>query len=267
MDIIITPNMIPHHKVAKYSFKNFDSLKETGGAPSRPHANPAPSSPVAGFSDEEKAAIAAIQARQVEEGDSLDALIGKIDDLSANIVKLQARLERQEEEFAVKIEEEKERSFEEGKKAGQKEERAAFEGELNALKEQFTESFSKFDAVVAEFGNHAASLDKELSSIAVEIAGEVIAKEVSESSSKIAFALASALLGEIKGANKVTIRVSPDDARELSAKFAGEGNVAIVPDKAIAKGGVVIFSDAGNMDAQIQNRFAAIKKSILESGN
>jgi flagellar assembly protein FliH len=260
--------MISSHKVAKYNFKNFDSSKNAAeaGASVRPHANAAPLSP-AGFSDEEKSAIAAIQARQAEEEDSLDALVGKIDDLSASIVKLQTRLERQEEEFAAKIKEERERSFEDGRKAGQKEERAAFEGELNALREQFAESFSKFDTAISEFGNHAASLDKELSSIAVEIAGEVIAKEVGENSAKIASALASALLGELRGANKVTIRVSPDDARELNTKFAGEGGVTIVPDKAIAKGGVVIFSDAGNMDAQIQNRFAAIRKSILESGN
>ena len=41
-------------------------------------------------------------------------------------------------------------------------------------------------------------------------------------------------------------------------------NVEIVEDDAVKEGGVVILSDVGNIDAQILQRFKAIKEAILE---
>jgi len=47
--------------------------------------------------------------------------------------------------------------------------------------------------------------------------------------------------------------------------FEGEERIKIQPDKAIAKGGVVIISDNGNLDGTILSRFQTLKKSILEN--
>ena len=90
---------------------------------------------------------------------------------------------------------------------------------------------------------------------------EVIQKEISEDSKEIALNLAKALMDDIKDATKITIKVNPKDVKYLKENLQ---NVEIVEDDAVKEGGVVILSDVGNIDAQILQRFKAIKEAILE---
>ncbi|MDR3347884.1 MAG: hypothetical protein LBN32_04645 [Helicobacteraceae bacterium] len=271
MEIIITPDRLNAHRIAKYEFKNFDgtrvSTKEKTSFVSAPKTQSAAASPVlGGFSAEEKETLVMIDKKLSTESGMMADMLKKIEEFGDHIVKLQLRLEKQEDEFAKRLADERANAFEEGKTAGENEAKNAMLSDVQAQKDQLLESIDKLDKTIEEFGSHAASLEKELSSIAVEIANEVIGVEAGENSAKIAAALASSLLNEIKEAQKITIRVSPDDIDEIKARFADDTRIAFAADKAINKGGVVILSDAGNIDAQLHSRFMAIKKSILEGG-
>ncbi len=103
---------------------------------------------------------------------------------------------------------------------------------------------------------------KELISVALDIAKEVIQKEVSEHSEEIAYNLAKALMEDIKEATEIQIKANPKDAKYLKKKNLN--NVEILEDDAVKEGGVVIISDIGNIDAEIFQRFKAIKEAILE---
>ena len=285
MEIIITPDRVKNHKVAKYAFKNFDAqrmdrdnvlppasasvsmLHSSTPAQSAQPSEGAATASAAALSQEERETLSAIRSRQAEESGMVQNLVKKVEEFGDNVIKLQMRLEKQEDEFEKRLEEEKKRAFEEGKKAGENEAQNRLQGEVQSLKGQLESSLKRVDEALERFEKHAASLEKELSSVAVEIAGEVIKREVGENGTKIAQSLAKALLEEIKEAMKITLRTHPDHAAELSESLGSDGRVQVVADKAVAPGGVVITSDAGNIDAQIHNRFLAVKKSILEGGH
>lgn len=262
MDIIITPDRIKEHKVARYSFKNFDNLVVTNEP--KPIDLIEKQQPVETAQKDEL--LEAIKARQAEDGGMVADLVKKVEEFGGSVIKLQMQLESQEREFKARLEEEKKRAYEDGLKAGEKGVENRLVDEIEAHKAQMIDSITKLDSQIEKVGSYAASLEKELSSIAVEIASEVIAKEVREDGAKVAELLAKELLKEVKEANAITIKIHPELASDLSKKFASESNIKVVADRAVAYGGVVLLSDAGNIDAQIQNRFLAVKNGILAGG-
>ena len=287
-EIIITPERVQYHKVAKYSFKNFDGLRgnrdqvvqpaaalitdpkfhpsaapQSSGEPSS-YTPPANTQSGGMLSDEDRQSLAQIRDRQAEESGMVHQLVKKVEDFSDNIVKLQIRLEKQEDEFAVRIEEAKKHAYEEGLREGQKQAANELTAQIEAQKEQFSDSLKKLEEALGQFEQSAGSLEKELSSIALEIAHEVIAKEVKEGGDEIALKLAQSLMGQVKEAMKVQIKVHPEHAAALQGAFRDDERIKIVPDRAVSMGGVVILSDAGNINGEIHHRFLAVKKSILE---
>jgi len=53
----------------------------------------------------------------------------------------------------------------------------------------------------------------------------------------------------------------------VSKKLEPDEKIKLVPDSAIKAGGVVISSDVGNIEAEIKERFNAIKNNILKVNN
>jgi flagellar assembly protein FliH len=297
-EIIITPERVQYHKVAKYSFRNFDHRRGEREQVVQPAAafisdsRPRPAMPAAqnsqqpeasqgpqesrptesrsrgessgALSEADRQAITAIRDRQAEESGMVQQLVKKVEDFSDNIVKLQMRLEKQEEDFQARLEEAKKHAYEEGQREGQKQTASELTAQIEAQKEQFTDSVKKLDQALAEFEQSAGSLEKELSSIAMEIAHEVIAKEVSKEGDEISLKLAQSLMAQVKEAMKIQLKVHPEHASTLQNAFNGDERIKVVPDRAVSPGGVVIMSDAGNINGEIQHRFNAVKKSILE---
>jgi flagellar assembly protein FliH len=75
--------------------------------------------------------------------------------------------------------------------------------------------------------------------------------------------LTKELLNDIKEATQIEIKVNPLDYDYVKDNLNLE-KVKITPDNAISIGGVVILSDAGNIEAEIHKRFENIKKHILK---
>ena len=67
----------------------------------------------------------------------------------------------------------------------------------------------------------------------------------------------------MQGASKIVLKVNPKDHSVLSQHYEKLENITVVSDKAISEGGVVVMSDAGNVDAQIEKRFERVKKAAL----
>jgi len=191
----------------------------------------------------------------------IEKLLGKIGELSNNIVKIQEEFKNQLNECKKEIEIQKQRAFEEGYQRGKQEVSLEFNKILEEKLKLLESSIQKIDSINEVFEEKILSLEKELVSIALDIAKEVIQKEVNENSKEIAYNLAKALMEDIKDATHITIKVNPKDASYLKEKLK---NVKIVEDEAVKEGGVVIISDIGNIDAEIKQRFKTIKEAILE---
>jgi flagellar assembly protein FliH len=156
---------------------------------------------------------------------------------------------------------EKEKAFKEGYESAIKELEEKYSGEIKALKSLFEDSLQKLSELNKIFEKKIEEVEKDLISIALDIAYQVIQKEVSDNSKEVAKALATSLMEELKDAKKVTIKVNPKDAEALKDI---EG-IEIIPDEAVKEGGIVINSDVGNIDAQIEERFKSIKEAILKN--
>ncbi len=243
------------HIINQYAFKNFDDNiydcvpKEETEYSEKPDAI-----------NENKDVQNNINSSQNSE--IIEKLLEKIEELSNNIVNIQTNFEHQMNECKKQIEIEKTKAFEEGYSKGKAEADANISKELEGKIQLLEQSIKKVDSINEQFEEKILSIEKELVSVALDIAKEVIQKEVSENSKEIAHNLAKALMDDIKDATKIQIKVNPKDAKYL--KEQDFKNVEIIEDEAVKEGGVVIISDIGNIDAQILQRFKAVKEAILE---
>jgi len=191
----------------------------------------------------------------------IEKLLLRIEELSQNIASAQQKFDIQIKECHSKIESEKQIAFENGFKQGMEKGKKECEEQFNEKILSLEESIKKIDKINEIFEDKILSVEKELISVALDIAKEVIQKEISKDSQEVAYNLAKSLMEDIKEATKIKIKVNPKDAKYLKDKFE---NVEIIPDSAVKEGGVVIISDLGNIDAEVMERFNNIKEAITE---
>ena len=192
----------------------------------------------------------------------VEELLKKTDELSSNIIKLQMQIENQESEFAKRLEAEIVRAKEDGKNEGIAQTNAANEAKIKELEAKFSASAAKLDEQYAKFDEFLKKSEEELGQTAIKIAKEVIEKEVSSASSQIAHHLANSLIKELSDIKNIEIRVNPEDSDYLKEQFSKNERVKVSADDAISKGGVVIISEGGNIDATMQTRLEKLKMLV-----
>ncbi|WP_103648321.1 flagellar assembly protein FliH [Campylobacter concisus] len=202
------------------------------------------------------------QMQQGGESSFVEELLKKTDELSSNIIKLQMQIENQESEFAKRLEAEISRAKEDGKNEGIAQTNAANEARINELEARFSASATKLDEQYVKFDEFLKKIEEELGQTAIKIAKEVIDKEISTSSNQIAHHLASSLIKELSNVKNIEIRVNPEDSEYIKEQFSKNEHVKISADDAISKGGVVIISDGGNIDATMQTRLEKLKMLV-----
>ncbi|QPH84942.1 flagellar assembly protein FliH [Campylobacter concisus] len=202
------------------------------------------------------------QIQQAGESSFIEELLKKTDELSSNIIKLQMQIENQESEFAKRLEAEISRAKEDGKSEGIAQTNAANEARINELEARFSASAAKLDEQYVKFDEFLKKIEEELGQTAIKIAKEVIDKEISTSSNQIAHHLASSLIKELSNVKNIEIRVNPEDSEYIKEQFSKNEHVKISADDAISKGGVVIISDGGNIDATMQTRLEKLKMLV-----
>lgn len=195
----------------------------------------------------------------------VEELLGKVDILNSSLQTMQEQFVKQQEEFEKRITEEAKRSSEAGYQKGYNECKSALEKEIEALKESYITSIEELKNSSNEFKSSIEKVEKELAFVAIDIAKEVIATDVSKESEQIALNLANALIANLQDATKIVLKLNPSDFKAVNESLQGDERVTIKPDKAIAKGGVVIVSDSGSIDGTITARFENIKKNILKN--
>ena len=202
------------------------------------------------------------QMQQTGESSFVEELLKKTDELSSNIIKLQMQIENQESEFAKRLETEISRAKEDGKNEGIAQANAANEARINELEARFSASAAKLEEQYVKFDEFLKKIEEELGQTAIKIAKEVIDKEISTSSNQIAHHLASSLIKELSNVKNIEIRVNPEDSEYIKEQFSKNEHVKISADDAISKGGVVIISDGGNIDATMQTRLEKLKMLV-----
>jgi flagellar assembly protein FliH len=193
----------------------------------------------------------------------IESLMQKTDEMSSNFIKLQMKLESKEEEYELSLIKAKEDAFAEGIEVGVSKALSNSELQLNSKIEMFGDSICKIEASAKEFESALEAIKADLIRAAIDIAHEVVQVELSESSNEIAKILSDELLNDLKGASKVTLKVNPKNHGALSEHVGKQEHISIISDSAVSKGGVIVISDAGNIDAQISKRFQRVKRMAL----
>ncbi|MFT7859548.1 MAG: flagellar assembly protein FliH [Sulfurimonas sp.] len=261
MATVITSDSVEKHNINKYNFKviAFGSHDEDAGSEDeKRETQPAENEPKLANEKVDSSALS-----NSSKDTLIESLMKKTDEMSSNFIKLQMKLEAKEEEFAGQLQKAKEQAYQEGLEAGVKNTSQELEKNVQNSVELYGASIKKLEDAASEFQTSMESLKNELLVAATDIAQEVIKVEISENSNEIAKVLSDELIKDLQGASKITLKVNPKDHSVVSQHLGQLENVTVISDAAISEGGVVLLSDAGNIDAQIQKRFERVKKAAL----
>lgn len=260
---VITPGEVKNHTINKYDFRGIQDITKN---PQSNSGGATLSQTSGDISSESYDSLpTSIDSKKLIE--ITEAVLKKAEELSANLKSVEAELKEQKVQFQSQLEETKKRSYEDGFKAGVDETNSKFSTEIEEIKKRAVDGINSLEVSVEESHKMLDNLEKELSSIALDIAKEVILVEVSKNSQNIAKELAEALMKNIKEATKITLKVNPEDIKFLEENLTKDEKIKIESNSAIAKGGIIIVSDIGNIDGSVMTRFSNIKTSIQEARN
>jgi len=105
-------------------------------------------------------------------------------------------------------------------------------------------------------------MESKLLKTSIAIAQKIIAIEIGENSTKIAKETISHLLDKIKHASKIQIHLNPKDYEILKNELNLENHIELIEDINVTAGGVVIASDLGNFDGNIEAKVNSMLESL-----
>ena len=114
----------------------------------------------------------------------------------------------------------------------------------------------------AFFEQATFQMETKLLKTSISIAQKIISIEVGENSSKIAKQTISHVLDKIKTASKVQIHLNPKDYEVLKGQLNLESFIELKSDANVTVGGVVIASDLGNFDGNIESKVSSMLDSL-----
>jgi flagellar assembly protein FliH len=125
---------------------------------------------------------------------------------------------------------------------------------INAIKE--LKQYASF------FEQATFALESKILKTSISIAKKIISIELGENSSKIAKETITNILAKIKSASKITIHLNPKDYVVLKHDLQLQPFIILNEDPNVTAGGVVIASDLGNFDGNIEAKIASMTESL-----
>ncbi len=105
-------------------------------------------------------------------------------------------------------------------------------------------------------------LETKILKTSMSIAKKIIGVEIGEQSANIAKVTIENILNKIKTASKITIHLNPKDYLVLKNELNLESFIQVQEDPNVTAGGVVIASDLGNFDGNIEAKVQTILESL-----
>ncbi len=212
------------------------------------------------------------EEQQEDQQGIIEDLKKEILSLKNDVKKLQdekAEIEKELSDEKGKIENEttalKDESFEQGRIEGLNEAEKNFQNDHENSKTQFINSITSLDEQTIKVKDLFETSEKELRDVAIIIAEKIIKKEISDDSANVAMQIANSFIQTLKDATHITLKVNPKDYYEIKESIKEE-NIKIEPHDAISRGGVIIFSDAGNIDGNVSTRIEKAIELIKKEG-
>ena len=176
---------------------------------------------------------------------------------------IQERVKSFEERYQTEREAAYRAGFEDGRKQGIKLGRAEAKEVIDSFAGAVDVILERQKALVQE--NEAA-----LVNLAVEVARRIVGAAAETRREPVLLA-ASDCLGYLRDRTRITVKVNPQELewvkearKEWLEAVEGIGTLTVQADPEIARGGCVVETDAGDVDARIEERLAMLHAALLE---
>ncbi len=130
------------------------------------------------------------------------------------------------------------------------------------LDKQVVEAIKDLKNYSAFFEQATFQLESKILKTSMAIAKKIISIEVGENSSLIAKETIRNLLTKVKTASKIQIHLNPKDYIMLKGQLKLNSLIELHEDVNVALGGVVIASDLGNFDGNIEAKVNSMLESL-----
>ena len=167
-----------------------------------------------------------------------------------------------EESVSKKLQIEYERGFNEGYARGAEETESRYVEILDEKNQEFYSILKAFEEKIEEYEN---SFSEIVIKLAGRIAKKIIKREVE--SEPIIKEIIDDALSQVIAADKIIIRVNPDDydlleSEENHHKEIRFNKIKFESDASIEKGGCIVETEIGNVDARISSQITEITKKL-----
>jgi flagellar assembly protein FliH len=115
-----------------------------------------------------------------------------------------------------------------------------------------------------------AEAEREVVKLAIEIAKKIVYREI-QADREIIQALVKVALSHVAGKSAVTVHLHPTDytyvlehREELTEGDSG-CEVVLLADKSIARGGCLVQTECGDIDARIEERFREVERGFFDN--
>ena len=127
---------------------------------------------------------------------------------------------------------------------------------------QVVQAIKDLKQYAAFFEQATFQLESKILKTSVSLAQKIIQIEIGENSTRIAKNAINTLLNKVKTASKITIHLNPKDYAILVNELRYESYIEIQEDANVTAGGVVIASDLGNFDGNIEAKVNSLIESL-----
>jgi flagellar assembly protein FliH len=130
------------------------------------------------------------------------------------------------------------------------------------LDAQLVQAMKDLKNYASFFEQAAFQMETKILKTSISIAQKVIGIEVGENSVNIAKQTIDSILSKIKNASRITIHLNPKDFVVLKSELTLEPFIILQEDSNVTAGGVVIASDMGNFDGNIEAKIETMLESL-----
>ncbi len=195
----------------------------------------------------------------------VDDIVGGTQPLAGEIVTTGANADLQEAAKKA-ISEAYEKGFEAGKLDASRALQSEYDRKVEEVTVNFPSVLREFAAEVARFNQ---DFDKAVVTLALAIARRIVAREIAEDESAV-LARSREAIRKIIGVERIKIHINPSDEEymrehrnELSAYADSVKEIVIEADGKVERGGCIIESELGNIDARVSTQFELIEEALL----
>ncbi len=163
------------------------------------------------------------------------------------------------------------RAYEEGFETGKTEATKALQAEYDKKVDEVAGSFtSMVNELSNEIENYNKEFDKAIVTLSLAVARRIVAREISLDESAV-LSRSREAIRKIIGVERVKIHINPADEEyirehrnELNNYADSVKEIVIEADNKVERGGCIIESELGNIDARISTQFELIEEAFIE---